>query len=244
MTFTVSLHHNAPNCAQDTQLRYCAMNLIHEFVQSIGGAGIISKRDEARIPVCQGITEWAEKKYRITIVDNYTTEARQHAYLAPNPMDGVDIDVWDWAISYIPFSIVEPPWGHQGHPTKDEERLFMDPAFVGPRTPADRKFFHSEAIKMGFRKKQGPSRTNGWVYGNCQTPELKRWQDDVIVGKGKFETLGLESATEWAAALGYRESRFWTTSRQVIDHFDITLPGCEGKPDTVEKLLFVLKFIN
>jgi hypothetical protein len=222
-------------------------NLIHEFVQSIGGYKILEERDENQIPKCQGITEWAEKQYSISIVDQYTTRIQNHAYLSPNPMDGVDPNVPKWTTAYIPYDDFYTPWGQNCDPTKDELRLFMDPVFVGPRSMADRKFFHSESIKLGLRKKSfniSPTRVAYWnrPYSKCQTPELRRWQEDVSTSRFMFGNSGLESATEWATERGWKEAHFWSTTHLDVDSFEITLPGCEDKPDTYEKLLFVMRF--
>jgi hypothetical protein len=141
---------------------------------------------------------------------------------------------------YIPYEFFDPPWGNRGQePTKDELRLFMDPVFVGPRSPADRKFFHSEAIKIGLRKKIGSRQR---AYEKCQTPELRRWQEDTETSRLMFADSGIESATEWATERGWQEAKFWSTEHLDVDSFDITMPGCEGKPNTYSKLLFVMKF--
>jgi hypothetical protein len=222
-------------------------NLIHEFIQSIGGWKILQDRDEGHIPKLQGMTEWSEKNHGISIVDQYTTRIQNHAYLSPNPMDGVDKDALDWAIPYIPYDNFYTPWGHNRHPTKDELRLFMDPVFVGPRSMSDRKFFKSQAIKLGLRKKSfkiSRNRVAFWdrPYSKCQTPELNRWQQDIVASGIIFADDGLASATEWATERGWKNCKFWQTKHLDVDSFDITLPGCEGKPDTYEKLLFVMRF--
>jgi hypothetical protein len=41
---------------------------------------------------------------------------------------------------------------------------------------------------------------------------------------------------------GYKSAGFRQEHNQRVDSFDITMPGCEGKPDTYSKLLFVMKF--
>lgn len=248
MTFTVDWKEEADRSGPgNRQIFAGCINLIHEFVQSIGGYKTLEERDDNHIPKCQGITEWAEKKYDISVVDRYTTRFENHAYLGPNPMDGVDADVMDWASPYIPYDHFYTPWGHHRHPTKDELKLFMDPVFVGPRSMADRKFFKSQAIKLGLRKKSfkvSQNRVAYWnrPYSRCQTPELLRWQQDVSTSRAMFADCGLESATKWATKRGWKEGRFWQTKHMDVDSFDITLPGCEGKPHTYEKLLFVLRF--
>ena len=161
-------------------------------------------------------------------------------------MDGVDLDVLDWATPYIPYDAFFTPWEHHGDPTKDELKLFMDPVFVGPRSTSDRRFFKSQAIKLGLRKKSvkvSRNRVVRWnTYATCQTPELYRWQQDVNTSRVIFAGSGLASATEWATSRGWKEGRFWNTTHLDVDSFDITLPGCDGKPDTYEKLLFVMRF--
>ncbi len=117
----------------------------------------------------------------------------------------------------------------------------MDPVFVGPRSKADQKFFHGQRIKLGLRRKYlGPSRT--CLYSECQTPELRRWQEDVRTARAMFTASGSESATEWATTRGWKWSEFSTTPHLDVDGLDITLPGCEGKPVTYEKMLFVMRF--
>jgi len=239
MTFTIKWSEEVSPGPGNRQIWHGCINLVHEFVQGIGGWKEIEDRDKYHIPKCQGITEWAEKKYSIKIVDKYLTRFENHAYLSPNPMDGVDTDVIDWATPYIPYNSFNPPWGYFGTPTSDDVSLFLDPVFVGPRSPADRRFFHSQRIKIGMRKKSLGSRRS---YENCQTPELRRWQEDVSTSRAMFAACGLESAAEWATARGWREGRFWQTKHIDVDQFEITLPGCEGKPDTYEKLLFVMRF--
>jgi len=226
--------------ADERQLLYACFNIVHEFIQSIGGSSVLSTRDENQIPKCQGITEWSEKKYGIRVVDRYVARIQNHAHLRPNPMDGVDPNVEEWPTPYIPYYWSDPPWGDRFRdPTKDELRLFMDPVFVGPRSKEERKFFQSQAIKLGLRKKHFRS---GDAYERCQTPELRRWQEDVSTSRFMFGNSGLESATEWATERGWKEAHFWSTTHLDVDSFEITLPGCEGKPDTYEKLLFVMRF--
>jgi hypothetical protein len=241
MTFRVEWDKGPDQCGPgNRQIFAGCVNLIHEFVQSIGGYKTLEERDDNHIPKCQGITEWAEKKYDISIVDRYTTRFENHAHLSPNPMDGVHPEVANWGSAYIPYDHFFTPWVRRTEPTKDELKLFMDPVFVGPRSMSDRKFFRSQAIKLGLRKKSfGISRK---AYSMCQTPELYRWQQDVIASRVIFADSGLESAAEWATKRGWKEGQFWQTKHMDVDSFDITLPGCEGKPHTYEKLLFVLRF--
>jgi hypothetical protein len=213
-------------------------NLVHEFVQSLGGVSAISNKADDE-PRCAGITEWADKKYGIKIVDRYQTRIEPHSWLDPNPMEKLGRTGFNDPI-YVPYDHFDPPWGNgRRHPTKDELRVFMDPVFVGPRSPADRKFFHSESIKLGLRKKVQPRR---WAYEKCQTPELRRWQEDMATSKSMFADQGEELAAEWAAERGWEKGTFWSTTHMDLISFDITLPGCEGKPDTYEKLLFVMQF--
>ena len=239
MTFTVNLNDEVNPGPGNRQVRNGCLNLVSEFAHSIGGWKTLELRDRDHTPKCDGITEWAEKKYGIQIVDKYRTRFENHAHLSPNPMDGVDRHVMDWACDYIPYWSTDPPWGHHGTPSPDEVSLFLDPVFVGPRSPADRKFFHSQRIKIGLRKKQFGRRG---AYEKCQTPELRNWQQDVTYSRLLFADSGLEAATNWATSRGWKEGRFWQTKHIDVDRFEITMPGCEGKPDTYEKLLFVLKF--
>ena len=150
-----------------------SINFVHEFAKSVGGIDVIANRNN---PKCAGITEWAEKKYGISVVDRYTTRIEPHSWLGPHPMEKLGRTGFNDRI-YIPYDWVDPLWGdYTRSPTKDELRVFMDPVFVGPRSPADRKFFHSEAIKRGLRKKIGSRHR---AYEKCQTPELRRWQEDM-----------------------------------------------------------------
>lgn len=239
MTFVVDWSEKVKPGPGNRQVWHGCLNLIHEFVQSIGGCTELEKRDRNHIPKCAGITEWAQKRYGISVVDGYTTRTEHHSYLSPNPMDGVDHHVLDWARDTIPYWSTDPPWRHHRTPSPDEVSLFLDPVFVGPRSLADQKFFRSQRIKIGLhRKRVGPR----YAYEKCQTPELVRWQEDVNTSSFMFASCGLEAATEWATARGWKEGRFWSTTHLDVDHFAITLPGCEDKPETYEKLLFVLKF--
>jgi hypothetical protein len=220
------------------QVFHGCLNLVHEFVQSIGGIGVLDKRN-VNEPKCAGLTEWADKKYGIKIVDRYETRIEPHSRLGPHPMEKLGRTGFNDLI-YIPYEFFDPPWGNRGQePTKDELRVFMDPVFVGPRSPADRKFFHSEAIKLGLRKKIGSRHR---AYEKCQTPELRRWQEDMETSRLMSADSGPESATEWATERGWKTAKFWSTEHMDVSSFDITMPGCEGKPDTYEKLLFVMKF--
>lgn len=237
MTFVVSLNEEVG--PGNRQVWASALNLVSEFAQSIGGWKTMELRDKDNIPKCEGITEWSEKKYGIQIVDKYRTRFENHAYLSPNPMDGVDHYVLDWASATIPYWSTDPPWRHHRTPSPDEVSLFLDPVFVGPRSLADQKFFRSQRIKIGLRRKSLGPRS---AYEKCQTPELVRWQEDVYTSRLLFAESGLKAATEWATARGWKEGRFWQTKHIDVDRFEITLPGCEGKPETYEKLLFVLKF--
>ena len=239
MTIVVRLNDEVSPGLGNRQVWAGALNLVSEFAQSIGGWKTLELRDKDHIPKCDGITEWAQKRYGIKVVDRYVNRFENHAYLSPNPMDGVDTDVMDWATAYIPYNSFDPPWGYFGTPTSDDVSLFLDPVFVGPRSPADRRFFHSQKIKIGIRKKSlGPR----GAYEKCQTPELRNWRQDVTYSRLLFAESGLEAATEWATGRGWKEGRFWQTKHIDVDSFEITMPGCEGKPDTYEKLLFVLKF--
>jgi len=237
MTFSVDWNRDMGShvCGQRQVFHGC-LNLVHEFVQSIGGIDVIANRNN---PKCAGLTEWADKKYGIKIVDRYETRIEPHSWLGPHPMEKLGRTGFNDRI-YIPYDYVDPLWGdYTRSPTKDELRVFMDPVFVGPRSPADRKFFHSEAIKIGLRKKIGPRHR---AYEKCQTPELRRWQEDMETSRLMLADQGEGSATEWAAERGWQEAKFWSTEHMEVSSFDITMPGCEGKPDTYSKLLFVMKF--
>jgi len=216
------------------------LNLVHNFVQYIGGASIIPDRDLKKIPMLEGMTEWALKKYKITVVANYGTSTKTYGHLTPNPM--IELDP-NWSEQFVPYD----EWSRYDHsrrfsnPTKDQIRQFMDPVFVGPRTPADKQFFKVQALKLTLRRKHDhPSSPYPWK--KCQTPELARWGADVETAANIFKTSGLESANEWAIQQGYESAGFSQEHNQRVDSFDITMPGCEGKPDTYEKLLFVMKF--
>jgi len=237
MTFNVSWADNREyNGPGMRQVFVGSINFVHEFAKSVGGIDVIANRNN---PKCAGITEWAEKKYGIKIVDRYETRIEPHSWLGPHPMEKLGRTGFNDHI-YIPYDYVDPLWGdYTRSPTKDELRVFMDPVFVGPRSPADRKFFHSEAIKIGLRKKIGPRH---WAYEKCQTPELRRWQEDMQTSRLMSADSGPESATEWATERGWKTAKFWSTEHMDVSSFDITMPGCEGKPDTYGKLLFVMKF--
>jgi hypothetical protein len=237
MTFNVSWADNREyNGPGMRQIFVASINFVHEFAKSVGGIDVIANRNN---PKCAGITEWAEKKYGISVVDRYTTRIEPHSWLGPHPMEKLGRTGFNDRI-YIPHDTCDPPWGNRRQdPTKDELRVFMDPVFVGPRSPADRKFFHSEAIKIGLRKKIGPRHR---AYEQCQTPELRRWQEDMETSRLMSADQGAGSATEWAAGRGWEKVQIWSTEHMDVSSFDITMPGCEGKPDTYEKLLFVLKF--
>ena len=238
MTFNVSWANNTDYSGPGMrQVFVGCLNLVHEFVQSIGGIGVLDKRGDNE-PKCAGLTEWADKKYGIKVVDRYTNRIEPHSWLGPHPMGELGRAAFNEHI-YIPYDTWDPPWGTRRSPTKDELRVFMDPVFVGPRSPADRKFFHSEAIKIGLRKKIGPRHR---AYEKCQTPELRRWQEDMKTSRLIFADQGGGSATEWASERGWQVAKFWSTEHMDVSSFDITMPGCEGKPDTYEKLLFVMKF--
>jgi len=239
MTFSVDWNRDMDSHVRGMrQVFVGCLNLVHEFVQSIGGIDVLNKRGD-NTPKCAGLTEWADKKYGMKVVDRYTTRIEPHSWLGPHPMEKLGRTGFNDHI-YIPYDYVDPPWGNRRQgPTKDELRVFMDPVFVGPRSPADRKFFHSEAIKIGLRKKIGPRQ---WAYEKCQTPELRRWQEDTETSRLMSADQGGGSATEWAAGRGWEKVQIWSTEHMDVSSFDITMPGCEGKPDTYEKLLFVMKF--
>jgi hypothetical protein len=215
------------------------INLVHSFVQSIGGALIIPERNLKKIPMLDGMTEWALKKYNLTLVVNYGTSTNTYGHLTPNPM--IELEP-NWSEQFVPHL----GWYYKHScrvvdPTKDQIRQFMDPVFVGPRTPADKQFFKVQALKLTLRRKHDrPSSPDPWK--KCQTPELARWGADVETASNIFKTSGSKSANEWAVQQGYEDSNFWQEHNQRVDSFDITMPGCEGKPDTYEKLLFVMKF--
>jgi hypothetical protein len=241
MTFTVNWSKDIDDRAPGgRQIFAGCLNVVHEYVQSVGGIDTINKQGD-NVPRLKGITKWARKKYGISIIDQYATRIEPHACLSPNPMDEIIDDNTRWRNpAYIPYDLFNPPWGYRQEPTKDELRLFMDPVFIGPRSKSDRKFFHGESIKLGLRKKhRGPSH---WAYEDCQTPELRRWQEDVKTSRAVFADQGGVSATEWATERGWKEGRFWNTTHLDVDSFNITMPGCKGKPDTYEKLLFVMRF--
>lgn len=243
MTFTVDWDKDVSSkIPGNRQARYASIQIVHEFVQAMGGVGIWTNLP-TDAPKLKGITAWADKKYGITVVDRYTKRTEYHAYLGPNPMDELGEVKHNWSEPWcIPYDSFEPPWGHgRTHPTKDEVRLFMDPVFVGPRSKADQKFFHGQRIKLGLRRKYlGPSRTS--LYSACQTPELRRWQEDARTARAMFAESGEASATEWATDRGWKWSEFLTTDHLDVDGLDITLPGCENKPVTYEKMLFVMRF--
>ena len=132
MTFTVDWDKDASSkIPGNHQVWHGCRILVQDFVESVGGWKILQDRDENHVPKLQGITEWAEKNHGITIVDTYRARIENHAYLSPNPMDGVDLDVMDWATPYIPYDAFNTAWRPR-LPTKDDLRLFMDPVFVGP----------------------------------------------------------------------------------------------------------------
>jgi hypothetical protein len=241
MTFTIDWDKDVSSkIPGNRQVWQGGLNIVHEFVQAMGGVGIWNNMPTDE-PKLKGITAWADKKYGITVVDRYTHRIEHHAMLGPNPMDTLEKSIYSRnGPAYIPYDSFDPPWGiGRYHPTKDELRLFMDPVFVGPRSPSDQRFFHSQRIRLGLRKKHlGPRN----AYASCQTPELQRWQEDVFTSRAMFVACGLESAAEWATKRGWKEGKFWTTPHLDVDGLDITLPGCEDKPDTYEKLLFVMRF--
>jgi len=243
MTFTVDWDNDVSSkIPGNRQVWHGCQILIQEFVESIGGWKFLQDRAENHIPKLQGITEWAEKNHGITIIDTYRARIENHAYLSPNPMDGVDLDVMDWATPYIPYDAFNTAW-RPCLPTKDDLRLFMDPVFVGPRSKTDRKFFHSERIKLGLRNKScNPVMFWRRPMSKCQTPELRRWQEDVNTSRFIFAESGVQVATEWATDRGWKEGRFWSTNHLDVDKFHITLPGCAGTPPDYEKLLFVMRF--
>jgi len=241
MTFTVDWDKDVSSkIPGNRQVWQGCLNIVHEFVQAMGGVGIWTNMPTDE-PKLKGITAWADKKYGITVVDRYTKRTEYHAYLGPNPMDNVEKPRYRHnGPAYIPYDNFDPPWGPgRNHPTKDDLRLFMDPVFVGPRSKSDQKFFHSQRIKIGLRKKHLGPRDG---YASCQTPELHRWHEDVRTSRAMFTACGSESATEWATDRGWKEVKFWTNKHLDVDGLDITLPGCEGLPDTYEKLLFVMRF--
>ena len=241
MTFNVSWANNTDYSGPGMrQVFVGSINFVHEFVQSIGGIDVLTKRGD-NTPRCAGLTEWADKKYGIKVVDRYETRIEPHSWLGPHPMGELGRKAFNEHI-YIPYDTWDPPWGTRRSPTKEELRVFMDPVFVGPRSPADRKFFHSEAIKIGLRKKIGPRHRAYEAYEKCQTPELRRWQEDMETSRLMSADQGAGSATEWAARRGWEKVQIWSTEHMDVSSFDITMPGCEGKPDTYGKLLFVMKF--
>ena len=238
MTFTIDWDKDVSSkIPGNRQVWHGGLTIVHEFIQSMGGAGIWTNLPYDA-PKLKGITAWADKKYGITVVDRYTNRTEHHATLSPNPMDHVEKRYN--GPDYIPYDSFDPPWGRSRYfPTKDELRLFMDPVFVGPRSKSDQKFFHSQRIRLGLRKKHlGPRN----AYASCQTPELRRWQEDVSTSRNMFAESGVASATEWATDRGFKWSKFWTVDHLDVYGLDITLPGCEDKPDTYEKLLFVMRF--
>lgn len=241
MTFTVDWDKDASSkIPGNRQVRLGSIHIVQEFIQAMGGVGIWYKMpDDA--PKLKGITAWADKKYGITVVDRYTNRTEHHAWIGPNPMDELEEIEHNWSNpNCIPYNSFDPCWASgQINPTKDDLRLFMDPVFVGPRSKADQKFFHSERIKLGLRKKTLPPRE---YYNKCQTPELRRWHEDLCTSRAMFIACGLEFAAEWATKRGWKEGKFWTTPHLDVDGLDITLPGCEDKPESYEKLLFVMRF--
>ena len=241
MTFTINWDKDVSSkIPGNRQVWHGGLTIVHEFVQAMGGVSIWSDLP-TDAPKLKGITAWADKKYGITVVDRYVPRTEYHATLSPNPMDNFEKSKYCHnGPDYIPYDLFDPPWGlNRYFPTKDQLRLFMDPVFVGPRSKSDQKFFHSQRIKMGLRKKHLGSRN---AYASCQTPELRRWQEDVSTSRALFAESGGASATEWASDRGWKWSKFSTSDHLDVYGLDITLPGCEGKPSDYEKLLFVMRF--
>ena len=232
MSFVVKIPYAQ---TRDLQIANATTNFVHAFFQTIGGIGVVNDRDDRSIPKCEGLTEWAQENYNIGAVVNYRTQIQTLGNLTPNPMDLPDQDFF-WDQQYVPVE------GSLKNPmTKDEERQFLDPAFVGPRSMEERKFFRSEAIKLGMRKKISARYGYfGHAYRKCQTPELKRWGQDLAYGcllaaKG-------EDAWQWVQDRGYETAVFWQRRHMDVASIEFTMPGCEDKPRSYEQLLFVMKF--
>lgn len=219
----------------DPQVRNAAVNILYAFYQTLGGPGILQDREYKGIPKCEGLTEWAKKRFGIDIAVEYRARIETFGELKPNPMDDDEQGII-WDSPFVPMD-----YSRQGPLSKDEERLLMDPVFVGPRSLEERKFLRSQAIKLGIRKKTSRKfRFYSEVYGSLQTPELKRWAEDLAQGCVMFANN--EDAWQWTYERGYKSSVFWQQRFLDIDRIKFTMPGCEGKPDSYERLLFVMKF--
>lgn len=221
---------------KDPQVYNAAQNLLYNFIQTIGGVGIIQKRESKGIAVCEGFTEWALKRYNINAVVNYQSKIKTFGELKPNPLDNDEMGI-DWD---------EPNIYYHDHfavawLSKDEEYLVMDPVFVGPRSSEERKFFRSEAIKLGLRKKTLPRYQNfSFAYTLCQTPELKRWGQDLDYARC-LASDG-QDAHQWIQERGYKTAVFWQEKSLIVNSIEFTMPGCEDRPLSYERLLFVMKF--
>lgn len=234
MTFEVNITDKRSR-QKDPQVYNAAQNFLYSFIQTIGGVGVIRDRDSRGIAVCDGFAEWAMERYNIEAKVKYQSKIKTFGELKPNPLDDDEMDIhWNQRTIYF-HQILKTPL------SKDEERLVMDPVFVGPRSLQERKFFRSEAIKLGIRKKIMPQYQNlSFVYNSCQTPELKRWGQDLdyaqlLAAEGK-------DAHEWIQDQGYKTAVFWQEKLLSLSSIEFTMPGCENRPLSYERLLFVMKF--
>jgi hypothetical protein len=234
MTFEVNITDKRSQ-RKDPQVYNAAQNLLHSFIQAIGGVGVIRDRDSKGIAPCDGFTEWALGRYKIEANVKYESKIKTFGKLKPNPLDD-DENLINWDLPTIYFDqILKSPL------SKDEEQSIMDPVFIGPRSLQERKFFRSEAIKLGIRKKVVPQHLNlSFAYTLCQTPELKRWGQDLDYAE--LLAADGEDAHQWIQDRGYKTAVFWQEKSIIVSSIEFTMPGCENRPLSYERLLFVMKF--
>jgi hypothetical protein len=242
MTFIIPFYKGYKRGKGNRQAYYALQNIVRKFIRTLDARSItIDDRYDKNIPLLDGMEEWAMQKYNITIKPEYFTEFKTNGHLLPYPMDGLAPSPSPKP-HCVPFFLDNPYEHHLKKVNKSKIHAFMDPVFVGPRSLADRKFFRSQAIKLGIRRKLYPPYSSlAWM--GCQTPELQRWCQDLDSAQEVFLKDGLDAANTWACSRGYDSVHFEQTEHQQIFNFSITIPGCEGLYEQ-EKLLFVMKFGN
>jgi hypothetical protein len=237
MTFSLDINSLLKR-HRDTPAQHALRNLISKFINSLSNKSMtLSDRYEKNIPMLEGLEEWVRSQYNITITTRYESYVRTHGQLFPHPMEKLSPVYCD---QYIPVDALDCRNFRTEKINSQRVYHFMDPVFVGPRLPAERKFFQSQRIKLGLRRKINPP-VSSFAWRECQTPELQRWNQDLTRAKELFLQHGLTAANDWATEQGYDNVQFSQTHHLKVVDFSITLPGCEGVPDQ-EKLLFVMKF--